>query len=111
MVVTNNDGGGIFSFLPQAEVDLPDVGLPEHFEEVMGTPHGVDIPAVATALGAEHHAVGWEPGVLAAAVADSVGRPGVRVLEVRTDRARNVALHRDCQAAVAAALERLPVHA
>jgi 2-succinyl-6-hydroxy-2,4-cyclohexadiene-1-carboxylate synthase len=42
IVLVDNDGGGIFSFLPQATTDAPEVGLPEHYEELFGTPHGID---------------------------------------------------------------------
>ena len=41
--VINNDGGGIFSTLSQRGVD--------GFEDVFGTPHGLDIPAIASAMG------------------------------------------------------------
>ena len=40
IVLVDNDGGGIFSFLPQATTDAPEVGLPDHYEELFGTPHG-----------------------------------------------------------------------
>jgi len=105
IVVVNNDGGGIFSFLPQATVARPDAGLPAHFEELFGTPHGIDLGPLVIALGAEHRAVA--PGELRAALEASLGAPGVRVVEIRTDRARNVALHREAAAAVAAALDEL----
>lgn len=42
-VVVNNDGGGIFSTLPQRDVD--------GFETVFGTPHGLDLVKIATAMG------------------------------------------------------------
>ena len=105
IVLVNNDGGGIFSFLPQATVSDPGVGLPEAFEELFGTPHGIDPGPVASALGAEHRLVA--PGELREALAGSIGAPGVRVVELRTDRARNVALHREVVAAVSAALDEL----
>jgi 2-succinyl-5-enolpyruvyl-6-hydroxy-3-cyclohexene-1-carboxylate synthase len=41
--VINNDGGGIFSTLSQRGVD--------GFEEVFGTPHGLDLAAIATSMG------------------------------------------------------------
>jgi 2-succinyl-5-enolpyruvyl-6-hydroxy-3-cyclohexene-1-carboxylate synthase len=41
--VVNNDGGGIFSTLPQRGVD--------GFEEVFGTPHGLDPAAIASSMG------------------------------------------------------------
>ncbi len=104
IVLVDNDGGGIFSFLPQASSNEPGTGLPEHYEALFGTPHGTDLPSVIQALGARHRAVG--PADLAAAVAETVGTAGVTVLHLRTERARNLELHRDVAAMVAAAIER-----
>jgi 2-succinyl-5-enolpyruvyl-6-hydroxy-3-cyclohexene-1-carboxylate synthase len=104
IVLVDNDGGGIFSFLPQATTEAPEVGLPEHYEALFGTPHGIDVGPVVTALGGEYRSTG--PGELRAALADSIARPGVQVLALHTDRARNVELHREAAAAVAAAIER-----
>jgi 2-succinyl-5-enolpyruvyl-6-hydroxy-3-cyclohexene-1-carboxylate synthase len=105
IVLIDNDGGGIFSFLPQATTDAPEVGLPDHFEELFGTPHGIDVGPIVAALGGEYRAVG--PAGLRDALVESIGRPGVRVLAFRTDRARNVALHREAAAVVADALSAL----
>ena len=102
IVLIDNDGGGIFSFLPQATTDAPGVGLPERYEELFGTPHGIDLGAVATALGAEARAV--DAAELRPALADAIARSGVRVLILRTDRIRNVELHRDAAAAVLRAI-------
>ena len=44
--MVDNDGGGIFSFLPQA-TRLPS----ERFEQLFGTPHGTDVVALAAAHG------------------------------------------------------------
>ena len=44
-IVINNDGGGIFSTLPQRGVD--------GFETVFGTPHGINPAAIAKAMGIE----------------------------------------------------------
>ena len=105
IVLVNNDGGGIFSFLPQASTSARGAGLPAHFEELFGTPHGIDVGPIVAALGGEHRRVA--PGELHEALAPSIGAPGVRVLELRTDRAANVELHRQAAAAVAAALDDL----
>jgi len=102
IVVIDNDGGGIFSFLPQGTAERPELGLPEHYEELFGTPHGIDVLAVAGVLGAE--TADLEPGLIGATVAASMARPGVRVLRLRTERARNVVLHRLVQDAVNEAL-------
>ena len=103
IVLVNNDGGGIFSFLPQATEVRAEVGLPEQYEALFGSPHGIEPGPIVRALGGEHRLVPLED--LAAAVAASVGRPGVRVLEIRTERRRNVELHRDALAAAVAAVE------
>ena len=102
IVLVNNDGGGIFSFLPQGTASIPGAGLPERYEELFGTPHGVDVAPIVTALGGEHVLVGHKD--LRAGLERSIGWPGVQVLELRTDRVRNVALHREVAVAVAAAI-------
>ncbi len=105
IVVVHNDGGGIFSFLPQATADVPGAGLPEHYEELFGTPHGIDLAAAVATLGAEHRLL--DAAGLRDALAASLEAPGVRVLELRSDRARNVALHDEAAAVVQAALGEL----
>jgi 2-succinyl-5-enolpyruvyl-6-hydroxy-3-cyclohexene-1-carboxylate synthase len=107
IVLVNNDGGGIFSFLPQATTDDPGVGLPDAYEELFGTPHGIEFGPIVRALGAEHSVAG--PVELGQALARSIGAAGVQVIEIRTNRARNLVLHREATAAVAAALDALAV--
>ena len=97
-VVVDNDGGGIFSFLPQATALAPD-----RFEDLFGTPHGLDLVALAAAYGVEARGLGDGEDVGAAAAA-VVSAGGVRVLVVRTDRAANVAAHRRLDDAVATAV-------
>jgi 2-succinyl-5-enolpyruvyl-6-hydroxy-3-cyclohexene-1-carboxylate synthase len=100
IVVLNNNGGGIFSFLPQAE-------QAEHFEELFGTPHGLDFAPVAAMYGLDYRVVA-SASELAAAVRRSIDAPGVQVLEVRTERAANVEAHRRIVAAALNALDPLP---
>jgi 2-succinyl-5-enolpyruvyl-6-hydroxy-3-cyclohexene-1-carboxylate synthase len=80
VVVVNNDGGGIFSDLEQA-------AFPGPFERVFGTAHGVDIARLAAAVGVPHARLDV-PAELPA-VLD--GR-GLRIVEVRTDRAAAASL-------------------
>src|SRR5258706_11397731 len=95
IVVIDNDGGGIFSFLPQAEA-LP---LAE-FELPFGTPHGVDIGALASA-----HDLEFLDVDTAAALTSALAHRGTRVVRVRTDRSLNVAVHDALHKAVGSALE------
>ncbi len=94
----DNDGGGFFSFLPQAS-ELPG----DRFETLFGTPHGVDLGALAAAHGVPCTDVA-EADQVAATVTDSVAAGGVRLVRVRTDRDLNVKVHDELHAAVAAAL-------
>jgi 2-succinyl-5-enolpyruvyl-6-hydroxy-3-cyclohexene-1-carboxylate synthase len=96
-VVPNNDGGAIFSFLPQRE-------LPE-FEELFATPHGLELDAICRAARAGHVRVEHAADLIPA-VERARGTGGVHVVEVPIDRARNVELHAAVQEAVAAALGR-----
>ena len=94
IVVLHNDGGGIFHFLPQA-------ALPAHFERHWGTPHGLDFVRAAGVFGVEATRVDRR-GDLAALLAAPPVAP--RLVEVRTDRAANLALHRRLGRAVEDAL-------
>jgi 2-succinyl-5-enolpyruvyl-6-hydroxy-3-cyclohexene-1-carboxylate synthase len=86
LVVANNDGGGIFSFLPVA-------GVGASFEPLFGTPHGVDLAHAAALFGADFRRVG-DAAELTSALAAGV-RGGLHLVEARLpDRAANVALHR-----------------
>lgn len=96
LVVVDNRGGGIFSFLPQAE-------SPEHFETLFGTPQPVDPAALAALHGLTVLEVVASEAI-GPAVRAAIDAGGVRVVVVRTDRATNVRRHRDAFAAVAAAL-------
>jgi 2-succinyl-5-enolpyruvyl-6-hydroxy-3-cyclohexene-1-carboxylate synthase len=85
VVVTNNDGGGVFSFLPHARYGAIS-------ERVFGTPHGLRPSAIAESFGARALiARNW--GDFRRALEEAVGRPGLDVIEVPSDRARNHALH------------------
>jgi 2-succinyl-5-enolpyruvyl-6-hydroxy-3-cyclohexene-1-carboxylate synthase len=98
-VVVDNDGGGIFSFLPQAR----SVG-DERFESLFGTPHGLDLVALASAYGADARRLGPADDV-EAAIAAATAKGGVHVLVVTTDRWANVEVHRRVDHAVAAAVD------
>jgi 2-succinyl-5-enolpyruvyl-6-hydroxy-3-cyclohexene-1-carboxylate synthase len=92
LVVVNNDGGGIFSQLEQAAFAGP-------FERIFGTPHGTDLERLAGASGVPYARIA-APGELAGALAGS----GLRLVEVRTDRAAGAALRAELSRAAAAAV-------
>ncbi len=96
IVLIDNDGGGIFSFLSQAE-------YPEQFEQLFGTPTGLDCaPAVAMYGGTLTDVADW--GAFRRAVQAGITHGGLRVVRLRTDRATNVTMHRAIWAAVSQAL-------
>ena len=95
-VVANNDGGGIFSFLPQAE-------FTDSFEQVFGTPHGLSFADLAGLHGLQHRSI-EDPTELIPAVGRGIVEGGIHVIEVLTDRAANVEHHRALTRAVLSAL-------
>ncbi|KXH86908.1 2-succinyl-5-enolpyruvyl-6-hydroxy-3-cyclohexene-1-carboxylic-acid synthase [Sporosarcina sp. HYO08] len=98
IVVMNNDGGGIFSYLPQAD-------MPHHFEELFGTPTGLTFAQIAQMYGAQYDMVRTSEefeGVL-----QREKETPLRIIEVFTDRPASVAAHRKMWSNIA---ERLDAH-
>src|SRR5258706_2768702 len=86
IVLINNDGGGIFSFLPQA-------AYPEHFEQLFGTPTGLDFSLAAQMYGGQFQKVdSWEQ--FRKAVGRGLNTGGLHVIEGPTERTSNVKMHR-----------------
>jgi 2-succinyl-5-enolpyruvyl-6-hydroxy-3-cyclohexene-1-carboxylate synthase len=92
LIVVNNDGGGIFSSLEQA-------AFPGPFERVFGTPHGTDMRQLAGAAGVPYTLLEH-----AEQVPDVLAGSGLRLGEVRTDRALGAKLRAAIGQACAAAL-------
>ena len=97
IVLVNNDGGGIFSFLPQA-------AFPEHFEQLFGTPIGLDFRLAVQMYGGQFQRVDtWEQ--FRKALSRGLDAGGLHVIEVPTERASNVSMHRQLWQAVSKALD------
>ena len=98
VVILNNDGGGIFSFLPVARHE-------EFFEPYFGTPQGVSFEPAAKMFG-----LGYELPATTEEFVEAYGSACARgtstLIEVKTDRKENVALHRRVLEEVAARVER-----
>jgi 2-succinyl-5-enolpyruvyl-6-hydroxy-3-cyclohexene-1-carboxylate synthase len=97
LVVCDNDGGGIFSFLPQARLPA------ELFEPLFGTPHGLDLAALATAARVPSRIV-EKAADLVPALDAALASGGTQLVVVRGDRAANLARHLALTEAVAAAV-------
>jgi 2-succinyl-5-enolpyruvyl-6-hydroxy-3-cyclohexene-1-carboxylate synthase len=93
IVVVNNDGGGIFGFLPQAEALAAD-----EFEALLGTPRAIDVAAAADLFDLPHRKLDTLNSLAAALAA------GTGVIEVEVDRQGSVDLRRRLTAAAARAL-------
>lgn len=98
-VVVNDDGGGIFDYLPVAEL-----GDPLAFEALFTVPHGADLADVTALAGGRHVRV-TDPAALAPALAEGLAAPGLDVVEVPMERAANAAHHRALHATAVAAVE------
>jgi 2-succinyl-5-enolpyruvyl-6-hydroxy-3-cyclohexene-1-carboxylate synthase len=94
VLCVNNDGGGIFHFLPIAEHE-------EVFEPLFGTPHGMNLQGAAMLTGAEYTRAG-DAKSLRTALGGPVNK--LQLIEAVTDRKKNVEQHRALQAAVVKAL-------
>jgi 2-succinyl-5-enolpyruvyl-6-hydroxy-3-cyclohexene-1-carboxylate synthase len=122
IVLIDNDGGGIFDFLPVAEASIaraPQVpagssafagaadalGADEDiYTRHIATPTGLDFAKAAALYGLEH-----EPVATTAELREALERAlsqdvGSTLIHMRTDRARNVELHHRVWSVVSAAL-------
>jgi 2-succinyl-5-enolpyruvyl-6-hydroxy-3-cyclohexene-1-carboxylate synthase len=98
VVVLNNDGGGIFSFLPIARHE-------EFFEPYFGTPQGVGFEPAAKMFGLAYE----HPGTMeefVEAYGSACARGSSSLIEVKTDRKENVTLHRRLLEEVAALVDK-----
>ncbi|MDP9135864.1 MAG: thiamine pyrophosphate-dependent enzyme, partial [Actinomycetota bacterium] len=82
----DNDGGGIFNFLP---VEREGADFVEH----VATPHGLDFAHAAALYGCGFERV-ETPEALREALDGALAADTTAIIEVRTDRAENVDLHR-----------------
>jgi len=97
LVVVNNDGGGIFHFLPIA-------GETAIFEPYFGTPHGLNFEQAAAMFGLEYA----RPRNLDAfrdEYRHAMEEGGPMIIEARTDRAANAEQHKALQAKLAEAID------
>lgn len=87
ILIINNNGGGIFSFLPQANDK-------KHFEALFGTPADVDFKHAVLMYGGEYTHASTEEELKEVLYA-SYQHKGLSVVEVKTDRAENAEWHRE----------------
>ncbi|WP_123027676.1 2-succinyl-5-enolpyruvyl-6-hydroxy-3-cyclohexene-1-carboxylic-acid synthase [Mycolicibacterium stellerae] len=91
IVVSNDNGGGIFELLEQGDPRFSDVS-----SRIFGTPHDVDVGALCRAYHVESRQI--EVDDLVAALDEPFD--GMRVLEVKADRSSLRALHASIKAAL-----------
>jgi 2-succinyl-5-enolpyruvyl-6-hydroxy-3-cyclohexene-1-carboxylate synthase len=91
IVVSNDNGGGIFELLEQGDPRFHDVS-----SRVFGTPHDVDVGALCRAYHVECHQV--EVDALDAALDEPFS--GLHVIEVKADRSSLRRLHASIKAAL-----------
>jgi 2-succinyl-5-enolpyruvyl-6-hydroxy-3-cyclohexene-1-carboxylate synthase len=91
IVVSNDNGGGIFELLEQGDPRFSDVSA-----RVFGTPHDVDVGALCRAYHIDSRQI--ELDDVAAALDEPAG--GMRVLEVKADRSSLRGLHAAIKAAL-----------
>lgn len=86
IVLINNDGGGIFSFLPQSQEA-------KHFESLFGTAHGLEFSQAIEMYGGKYELVN-QVSELQQALKESYQTVGLSVIEIQTDREENLIAHR-----------------
>ncbi|MCM3710254.1 2-succinyl-5-enolpyruvyl-6-hydroxy-3-cyclohexene-1-carboxylic-acid synthase [Sporosarcina luteola] len=96
IIILNNDGGGIFSYLPQA-------GVANHFEELFGTPTGLTFEHIGAMYDTQYAAIHTVEEFKAEMQKEKT--KDVRIIEVFTSRPVNVKAHRAYWADIIEGLE------
>jgi len=87
IILINNNGGGIFSFLPQSE-------HPKNFEFLFGTPIGIDFEHAVKMFNGNYIKIeDWDH--FGAEMRKSINSTGINVYEIVTNRERNRDEHRE----------------
>jgi len=97
IVILNNNGGGIFNFLPIAE-------RKDIFEKFFGTPHNFKFEKVAKALGVKYSFLSSR-GAFTRAYRNAFQHKGTTILEIRTHRKANREIHERLQRIVSVYLK------
>jgi 2-succinyl-5-enolpyruvyl-6-hydroxy-3-cyclohexene-1-carboxylate synthase len=87
VIIINNDGGGIFSFLPIAKST-------EIFDTYFGTPHGINFSHAAAMFELDYYHPQTTDGLIRDYQQALVARRST-IIEVTTDRSENLQLHQD----------------
>ena len=103
IVLIDNSGGGIFDFLPISHA--PMAAERDIYAHHIATPTGLDFERAAALYGLTHERVETIPAFRAALERAFSPQVGSAILQVSTDRARNVELHRRIWVDVERALE------
>jgi len=99
IIVLNNNGGGIFSFLPQHN-------HPEYFETYFATPHNLTFEAAATLYRLHYTKVrSWDE--FRKTISQNITIPGTKIVELNTERERNIELHHQISSAVTVAADKV----
>ncbi|KAA9012668.1 2-succinyl-5-enolpyruvyl-6-hydroxy-3-cyclohexene-1-carboxylic-acid synthase [Niallia endozanthoxylica] len=86
IILINNNGGGIFSFLPQSS-------HPKHFELLFGTPLDLDFSKAVEMFGGQFTSISnWEQ--FSQTLLQDRGKEGIRVIEIVTNREKNAEEHK-----------------
>ncbi|MGF2617549.1 2-succinyl-5-enolpyruvyl-6-hydroxy-3-cyclohexene-1-carboxylic-acid synthase [Rossellomorea vietnamensis] len=99
ILLVNNNGGGIFSYLPQAKEK-------DHFEHLFGTPADLDFSHAANLYGAEHSKADTLES-LEKSLSDWQSAEGISIIEAVTNRDENVRNHREMWNNVSREIEKL----
>lgn len=85
VIVMNNDGGGIFSYLPQSKVEA-------HYEDLFGTPTELTFEQVASMYNMEYEKANTKAELINTLATNK--QASLKLIEVFTDREENVKQHR-----------------